>query len=263
MPRTRLPVVLAMMVLSAAVLVPSAVGAQNTQTDSGGRAAGAGRYFAAADTFGGNSASRALALGKSESLVAEAAKGAVPIFESPHAVAPARALRSPTREGVQLIFGVLEEQGDWLKVMLPMRPNGSSGWVKAADVRVRKVSNRIVVDRSDKRLRAFRGSQVLFEAPVAVGLSKSPTPLARAYVDVSVPFKPASGAYGVYMLSVAAYSEVLTNFGGGVGQIAIHGTNNRNSIGKAASNGCIRMNNEDILRLKDLAPTGTPVEIVA
>jgi lipoprotein-anchoring transpeptidase ErfK/SrfK len=65
------------------------------------------------------------------------------------------------------------------------------------------------------------------------------------------------------MLSIAAYSEVLTNFGGGVGQIAIHGTNARGSVGKEASNGCIRLYNEDIVRLRDLAPTGTPVEIVA
>lgn len=150
-----------------------------------------------------------------------------------------------------------------MKVMLPMRPNGSFGWVKASDVRVRKVSNHIEVDRSEKKLRAYRGDLVLFEAPVAVGKSKSPTPLAKAYVDVAVPLNPPSGTYGVFMLSIAAYSEVLFNFGGGVGQIAIHGTSNVNSIGREASNGCIRMRNEDILRLKDLAPTGTPVEIVA
>ena len=253
--RRRIAVVLMTLILGSVVWGAPAAGAVSSR----GRAANAAKFVGLAEL----PVAGALGAAPTDSLVADAAISSVPIFDAPDAATPARSMKNPTREGVLLIFGVLEEQGDWLRVMLPMRPNGSVGWVKASDVRVRKVSNRIEVDRSDRKLRAFQGDEMLLEVPVAVGKSVSPTPIARAYVDISVPFKNTGGAYGAHMLSVAAYSEVLTNFGGGVGQIAIHGTNARGSVGKESSNGCIRLYNEDILRLRDLAPAGTPVEIVA
>jgi hypothetical protein len=234
-------------------LAPGALAATRS-----GRAAGAAKFVGHAEL----PVAQALDAQATDTLVADAAIASVDIYESPDAAEPVRSMKNPTREGVLLIFGVLEEQGDWLRVMLPMRPNGSSGWIKAKDVRIRKVPNRIVIDRSDRKLRVLRGNEQLFEAPVAVGTGKTPTPIAKSYVDISVPFKNTGGAYGAHMLSVAAYSEVLKNFGGGVGQIAIHGTNNRGSVGKEASNGCIRLYNEDILKLREFAPTGTPVEIV-
>ena len=64
-------------------------------------------------------------------------------------------------------------------------------------------------------------------------------------------------------LSVAAFSDVLQSFDGGPGQIAIHGTNRPDLIGKFVSNGCIRLNNDDITALQPLVPVGTPVQIVA
>ena len=105
------------------------------------------------------------------------------------------------------------------------------GWVKASDVRIRKVANRIEVDRSDRKLRGFHGQRAArWRCRWRWASRYRPRPIAKAYVDISVPFKNTGGAYGAHMLSIAAYSEVLTNFGGGVGQIAIHGTNAR-SIG--------------------------------
>jgi lipoprotein-anchoring transpeptidase ErfK/SrfK len=40
---------------------------------------------------------------------------------------------------------------------------------------------------------------------------------------------------------------------------AIHGTNRPELIGRSVSHGCIRLKNEDIARLYELAPVGTPV----
>ena len=151
-------------------------------------------------------------------------------------------------------MGVLKEEGNWFQVRLPVRPNGSTGWVKASDVRIRKVPNRIVVDKSDHKLRAYKGDQLLMEIPAGIGTAATPTPVGEYYVDISIPFANTSGAYGAHMLSIAGFSEVHLNFGGGVGQLAIHGTNNRASVGVNSSNGCIRLYNESIQRLKDLAP---------
>lgn len=44
--------------------------------------------------------------------------------------------------------------------------------------------------------------------------------------------------------------------------IGIHGTNEPESIGTRASMGCVRLHNEDVLRLKELVRVGTPVLIL-
>lgn len=226
---------------------------------SGGLVASAGRFVSRADI----PAAVALGAGPDDSLVADSVVSEVDVYESQFDTEPMDTMSNPTHEGVLLLFGVLAQEGDWLRVMLPQRPNGSTGWIKTSDVRIRKVPNRILIDRSDRTLQALRGDEVLMEVPVGVGLSSTPTPLGEFYVDISVPFENTGGPYGAYMLSVAGFSEVLTNFGGGNGQIAIHGTNNRGSVGIQSSNGCLRLHNESILELKELAPTGTPVEIRA
>jgi len=41
----------------------------------------------------------------------------------------------------------------------------------------------------------------------------------------------------------------------------IHGTNNEASIGTAASHGCVRMRNDDVIRIYDIVPLGTRVKI--
>lgn len=224
-----------------------------------GLASAAGRFVSPADT----PAAVALGAGPHDSLVADSVVPEVAVYESQFDQEPAHTMSNPTHEGVLLLFAVLAQEGNWLEVRLPKRPNGSTGWIKTSDVRIRKVPNRILIDRSDRTLQALRGDEVLLEMPVGVGLESTPTPLGEFYVDISVPFQNTGGPYGAYMLSVAGYSEVLTNFGGGNGQIAIHGTNNRGSVGIQSSNGCLRLHNETILELKELAPTGTPVEIVA
>jgi lipoprotein-anchoring transpeptidase ErfK/SrfK len=69
--------------------------------------------------------------------------------------------------------------------------------------------------------------------------------------------------YGWGQLSVSGFSDVLERFAGGIGQIAIHGWNDPSAMGRNVSNGCVRMNNDDIARVAELAPLGTPVTISA
>jgi hypothetical protein len=42
---------------------------------------------------------------------------------------------------------------------------------------------------------------------------------------------------------------------------ALHGTNNPSSIGRSVSHGCIRLRNEDIAKLYEMVPVGTPIYI--
>lgn len=194
------------------------------------------------------------------SLAADAVVDRVAIFGAPGDTRPSRTLTNPTVENVPLIFGVKEQTDGWVKVQFPQRPNESTGWVKASDVRVRSVPNHIVVEVAKRKLSAFSGTQLLLEAPVGVGTPRTPTPLGSFYVDISL--KNPGGAYGRHILSVAGFSNVLKTFGKGVGQIAIHGTNNPGSVGRFSSNGCLRLSNDVVVRLAELAPTGTPVFIV-
>lgn len=187
------------------------------------------------------------------------AVGKIPIYSAPNG-SPARTLNNPTVEGMQLVLGVKEQQGDWLKVLLPVRPNGTTGWVKKSDVLVKTVPNHIVVEVAKRKLSVFQGSKLLIETPVGVGTQKTPTPIGNFYVDVSVR-NPGQGL-GAHMLSVAGFSNVLRNFGGGVGQIAIHGTSDLGTVGAFASNGCLRLPNDVVLKVAGMAPPGTPVFVL-
>jgi hypothetical protein len=170
--------------------------------------------------------------------------------------------------GVPTVFGILGAKvarscaPQWYRVQLPIRPNGATGWVRAKDVWVGKVDTRIAVDISDRRLTLFRGGREVLTTTVAVGTSATPTPTGRYYVNQRlVPAEP-DGPFGPGALGISAYSDVLTGWAQG-GPIAIHGTNQPWSIGRAASNGCIRVPNDVLERIFEGALAGTPVVIRA
>lgn len=175
---------------------------------------------------------------------------------------PKPTLAHPTHEGLPVVFLVLEQQPDWLKVRVSSRPNNLILWVKRGEVSLRTVPNRVVVELGAHRVTVLHGDEVLLQAPVAVGTGRTPTPLGEFFVDGIVPLR-AGGPYGTGQVSVSGFSEVLQSFGGGVGQIALHGTNRPELLGQNVSNGCVRMANESIDQVMLLAPLGTPVTVVA
>jgi len=146
------------------------------------------------------------------------------------------------------------------RVQLPTPPNGRSGWIDAGAVRVFAVRNRIVVDLSARRLTAYRAGAPALRVPVAVGASSTPTPTGRYVVDERWLLENANGPFGIAALGISAHSAVLRDWVQG-GPIALHGTNEPWSIGRAASHGCVRLRNADMRRLLRLAPAGTPVVI--
>lgn len=174
---------------------------------------------------------------------------------------PMWSLPNPTHEGMPLSFTVLDQEGDRLHVRLPIRPNGSTAWIDARQVVSYVVPNHLIVDLSDRTVTAQHGEETLLSAGLAVGAPATPTPEGEFYVDISV--ADPGGSYGAWMLSIAGFSNVLSNFGGGIGQIAFHGWSDESVIGQAVSNGCLRMQNGVIERLAPLAPVGTPVTIRA
>ena len=195
------------------------------------------------------------------------------------ALRPTRAFLAPGRRplasfglrnvnGHATVFGVLGSvvAGDcspaWYRVQLPLRPNGVTGYVRAADVEVERILGRIVVDLSARRLTFFRSGRPVLQARVAIGAPQTPTPTGRFYVDQRlIPGDP-GGPWGPAAIGISAHSDVLQSWAQG-GPIAIHGTNVPSSIGRAASNGCIRLDDATLRRLFARTPAGTPVIIRA
>jgi lipoprotein-anchoring transpeptidase ErfK/SrfK len=146
-------------------------------------------------------------------------------------------------------------------VQIPKRPNGVTGWVPVDQVTLARVSTRIVVDLSQKRVALYRGGRKVLSTPAAIGAPATPTPVGSFYVNQRFRDDP-GGPYGPAVLGISAYSTVLTWWPDG-GPVAIHGTNRPWTIGRAASNGCIHVPNAAVERLFRITPAGTPVVISA
>jgi lipoprotein-anchoring transpeptidase ErfK/SrfK len=165
-----------------------------------------------------------------------------------------------------MVFGLIAARVDGhcrptdFKALLPVRPNGSTGWVRAADVRLRVVRTRIAVDLSQRRITLFRDGRPALITTAVVGAPSTPTPTGRFYVDQRLLAANPIGDYGPGAVGISAFSPVLLNWPQG-GPIAIHGTNAPEMIGFAVSHGCLRVRNADIRKLLRLAVEGTPVEI--
>jgi hypothetical protein len=170
------------------------------------------------------------------------------------------------QNGVPTVFGVVgalvrkDCKPQWYRVRLPQRPNGATGWVRAADVEVASVHTRIVVNVLRRKLTFFRNGQPKLTTTIAVGSAATPTPTGTYYVNQRLVPTDTSGPFGPGAIGVSAFSDVLTGWAQG-GPIAIHGTNQPWSIGHAVSNGCIRVRNDVLRRLFASALAGTPVII--
>jgi len=145
-------------------------------------------------------------------------------------------------------------------VQIPKRPNGITGWVPVSQVSVAKVSTRIVVDLSEKRVTLYRDGMKVLSTPAAIGARATPTPTGSFYVNQRLIPVDRSGPFGPGAVGISAFSDVLTGWTQG-GPIAIHGTNAPWSIGKAVSNGCIRIPNAKLKQVFAQALNGTPVLI--
>jgi len=146
----------------------------------------------------------------------------------------------------------------WYKLNLPMRPNGSTGWVPASQIDVRHVDKRIVVNINKRRLQLLQGNKVLYTTTVAVGRPGMETPTGHFFVQVA--FHPDDTFLGVWAFETSAYSKLTDWPGGGV--VGIHGTSAPWLLGQAVSHGCVRMSNTAASALKKLVKVGTPITIV-
>jgi lipoprotein-anchoring transpeptidase ErfK/SrfK len=170
--------------------------------------------------------------------------------------------------GVRTAFGVFAVIRDreckpaWYRVQLPIRPNGTTGYVAANAVTVRVVRTRLDIDLSRRRVTFFKDGRLVLATTAGVGAPGTPTPTGRYYVNQRLHAPDPSGPYGPGGIGISAFSPVLVDWSQG-GPIAIHGTNDPSSVGRSVSHGCIRIENRLLRRLLRATETGSPVSIHA
>ena len=148
----------------------------------------------------------------------------------------------------------------WVKVALPGRPNSSTGWIKAVRTRSLVTPWRLSVDLGTRRVTVRRYGKVARRFLAVVGAPSTPTPTGRFFVEEAMSLGAQVG--GPFALATSARSNVLQEFEGGPGQIALHGRNHlAGALGTAASHGCIRLTTDAITWLSRRVGAGVPLII--
>jgi hypothetical protein len=171
------------------------------------------------------------------------------------------ALKPRTEFGSRKVLSVVARRAGWLKVVTPELANGRPGWVRESKVRLRAVDVSIHVDRSARRLTVRRASRIVRRLPIAVGRPGTETPLGRfAVTDKLRPDDPTS-PYGCCAIALTGHQPRLLPGWPGGDRLAIHATPQVETVGTAASLGCLRGRTSDIRRLMRTVPLGAPVLI--
>jgi hypothetical protein len=149
----------------------------------------------------------------------------------------------------------------WGRVVLPLRPNGTTGWIRLRDFRVIRSRIWVLGNLTSRQVVVLRGRHEIARFPAAIGAPGTPTPTGSFSVTDRVDTGDPGGPFGWYAFGLSGYQPNLPAGWGGGDQLAIHGTNAPNSIGQAASAGCLRVSPSALSRLRGLVRLGTPVVI--
>ncbi len=196
------------------------------------------------------------------SLVAQARGRSVVLHRRPGGKRIGR-LRARRIEGkrIPLVLLVQRRREGWLRVRLPVRPNGSLAWVRSRDVQLRRNPYRLEISIKRHRMTLWRNGRRMAVKRVGLGQAVAPTPTGRYFVTDLVKARDPRGMYGPYAFGLSGFSPVHTSFRGGDGQIGIHGTDQPQALGTDVSQGCVRVGNATIIALAKMLPLGTPVDI--
>ncbi len=168
-----------------------------------------------------------------------------------------------TEFGSPRIISVVGPRGDWLRVVVPERPNGAAAWIPAGAAQLGGTDVAVVVDRSARTLTVRRGGHTLMRIAVGVGQPEHPTPLGRYAVTDKLRMDGPGTDYGCCALALSGHQPHLPQGWTGLDRIAVHGTNRPSTIGAASSLGCMHASDRDLRRLLRVVPLGAPVFVRA
>jgi hypothetical protein len=177
---------------------------------------------------------------------------------------PVARLRRRTEDGFPEVYLLLREHvrangRHWIRIRVPGRPNGRTGWVPADALEPPVLTHwALAIDRRRLRARLYHEGRHRWSAPVGVGRPGMSTPAGRFWIREAFPV-PSGTIYGPWALGTSAYSALSEWPGGGV--VGIHGTNEPVLVPGRPSHGCVRMHNRDISYLARHLPVGAPVRV--
>ena len=156
---------------------------------------------------------------------------------------------------------VLDSEQDWLRVSVPVRPNGTTGWVRGGDVSTATYRARIIVDLYRARLEAWENGALVAQGAIASGAEETPTPPGAFFVtEIQEDTDPVTGGT-TWLIGTSAYSEALDPTADGDPAVAILAVGDLSNLSQAISLGCVRIH-PDVLKRLALLPLGTPVQIL-
>ncbi len=163
--------------------------------------------------------------------------------------------------GERTTLPLLARRGGWIEVRLPGRPNGHTGWIRRVATLESFTEWHVVVRLSTTTVTLYHAGRALRSFPAVVGKPSTPTPEGAFFVEESVAL-PSYDPGAPYAFALSARSNVLQEFAGGPGQIAIHGVANIGGTpGTAVSHGCVRLTAGAIRWLAARIGPGVPVTI--
>jgi lipoprotein-anchoring transpeptidase ErfK/SrfK len=169
-------------------------------------------------------------------------------------VLPTTELGSPTW------VPVVQSRPGWDRILLPTRPNRSTGWIYlgGGGLQTAYTPYRIDINLRNYRLTILDGGRRLGTWRVAEGARGTPTPTGRTFVLASLVTRQPT--YTPLILPLGAHSDTLSTFGGGPGTVGLHGWPDRTVFGHAVSHGCVRVP-AAALRALSRVPLGSSVMI--
>jgi hypothetical protein len=182
-------------------------------------------------------------------------RSTVPVYDDPDGT-PFAKLR-PQHFG-DAWFPVIARLVDWVQVLLPSRPNGSTGWIRTDGVETRTTTTVVRVHLASRSLELVEDGEVTDTWTVGIGADTTPTPTGRTFilgqlVDDQQSWSPA-------IIPLGTHSRTLDSLADGPGTVALHGWTDPSVLGRAVSRGCVRVPDDALDRLLTL-PLGTPVLI--
>jgi L,D-transpeptidase catalytic domain len=175
---------------------------------------------------------------------------------SPVAALPPGQLGGPTW------IPVVQSQPGWDRVLLPTRPNHSTGWIYlgGGGLQVASDDYQVQVNLAGHRMTVTDGGRSLGSWLVAVGAAATPTPAGRTFLLASI--APVHPTFSPLILPLGLHSGSLGDFDGGPGTVGLHGWPDPAVFGHAVSHGCIRVP-AAALRVLARVPLGSSVMIIS
>lgn len=190
-----------------------------------------------------------------------------PIYVHPRSSSRRRALlRDYTEDGFPEVYLLLRQYADargqvWVELRVPMRPNGTMGWVRRSALAQFTLTHwKIVVDRRGLRMRVYWDGKPRWAGPVGIGKRSTPTPPGNFWIRERFKIRDRNSPYWPYALGTADYSTLTDWPGGGI--VGIHGDwHEPQLIPGRPSHGCMRLHDADAAWLATHVSLGTPLLI--